>query len=183
MRRGEIYFADLGPRVGDEIKKIRPVLIISNNANNNVDVYGRVEVSSSSSPLPQPQLQAPDAEVSVEESGSGGDGGTVTSFPNDKSVQDNGLSGNINAGVEEAGSQRQLGGGSGGDGDTGDDYWSSSSSGTSATAAVAVPHSSDHTVTSPSKDDDACAVDSVINGAQAQVHLEPPPLVYKIPGW
>ena len=36
MRRGEIYFADLGPRVGDEIKKIRPVLIISNNANNNV---------------------------------------------------------------------------------------------------------------------------------------------------
>jgi mRNA interferase MazF len=36
MRRGEIYFANLGPTVGDEIKKIRPVLVISNNANNNV---------------------------------------------------------------------------------------------------------------------------------------------------
>jgi mRNA interferase MazF len=36
MKRGEIYFANLDPTVGDEIKKIRPVLIISNNANNNV---------------------------------------------------------------------------------------------------------------------------------------------------
>lgn len=36
MKRGEIYFADLDPTVGEEIKKIRPVLIISNNANNNV---------------------------------------------------------------------------------------------------------------------------------------------------
>lgn len=36
MKRGEIYFADLNPTVGDEIKKIRPVLIVSNNANNNV---------------------------------------------------------------------------------------------------------------------------------------------------
>ncbi len=36
MKRGEIYFADLDPTVGDEIKKNRPVLIISNNANNNV---------------------------------------------------------------------------------------------------------------------------------------------------
>lgn len=36
MKRGEIYFADLDATVGNEIKKIRPVLIISNNANNNV---------------------------------------------------------------------------------------------------------------------------------------------------
>lgn len=36
MKRGEIYFADLDPTVGDEIKKNRPVLIVSNNANNNV---------------------------------------------------------------------------------------------------------------------------------------------------
>ena len=36
MKRGEIYYADLDPTVGDETKKIRPVLIISNNANNNV---------------------------------------------------------------------------------------------------------------------------------------------------
>ena len=35
MKRGEIYFANLDPTVGDETKKIRPVLIISNNANNN----------------------------------------------------------------------------------------------------------------------------------------------------
>lgn len=35
MKRGEIYFADLDPTVGDEIKKNRPVLIVSNNANNN----------------------------------------------------------------------------------------------------------------------------------------------------
>jgi mRNA interferase MazF len=34
MKRGEIYFANLDPTVGAEIKKNRPVLIISNNANN-----------------------------------------------------------------------------------------------------------------------------------------------------
>ncbi len=34
MRRGEIYFANLDPTVGAEIKKKRPVLIVSNNANN-----------------------------------------------------------------------------------------------------------------------------------------------------
>lgn len=36
MKRGEIYFADLDPTVGTEIKKKRPVLIVSNNANNNL---------------------------------------------------------------------------------------------------------------------------------------------------
>lgn len=35
MKRGEIYFANLDPAQGDEIKKNRPVLIVSNNANNN----------------------------------------------------------------------------------------------------------------------------------------------------
>lgn len=35
MKRGEIYFANLDPTVGTEIKKQRPVLIISNDANNN----------------------------------------------------------------------------------------------------------------------------------------------------
>ncbi len=34
MRRGDIYFADLDPTVGSEIKKKRPVLIVSNDANN-----------------------------------------------------------------------------------------------------------------------------------------------------
>ena len=34
MIRGEIYFANLDPTVGSEIKKKRPVLIVSNNANN-----------------------------------------------------------------------------------------------------------------------------------------------------
>lgn len=34
MKRGEIYFANLDPTVGAEIKKKRPVLIVSNNANN-----------------------------------------------------------------------------------------------------------------------------------------------------
>lgn len=34
MRRGEIYFANLDPTVGSEIKKKRPVLIVSNDANN-----------------------------------------------------------------------------------------------------------------------------------------------------
>ncbi len=34
MRRGEIYFADLSPTVGSEINKRRPVLIVSNDANN-----------------------------------------------------------------------------------------------------------------------------------------------------
>lgn len=36
MKRGEIYFANLDPIVGSEIKKIRPVLIVSNDANNKV---------------------------------------------------------------------------------------------------------------------------------------------------
>ncbi len=34
MRRGEIYYADLSPTVGSEINKLRPVLIVSNDANN-----------------------------------------------------------------------------------------------------------------------------------------------------
>lgn len=34
MKRGDIYFADLNPTVGTEIQKIRPVVIVSNNANN-----------------------------------------------------------------------------------------------------------------------------------------------------
>ena len=38
MRRGEIYWVDLDPTVGDEIKKVRPVLIVSNNANNKVQI-------------------------------------------------------------------------------------------------------------------------------------------------
>lgn len=34
MRRGEIYYADLSPAIGSEISKRRPVLIVSNEANN-----------------------------------------------------------------------------------------------------------------------------------------------------
>ena len=34
MKRGEIYYADLSPTVGPEINKRRPVLIVSNDANN-----------------------------------------------------------------------------------------------------------------------------------------------------
>ena len=34
MKRGEIWFADLNPTRGSEIAKHRPVLIVSNNANN-----------------------------------------------------------------------------------------------------------------------------------------------------
>jgi len=36
MKRGDIYFADLDPSIGSETKKKRPVLIVSNNANNRV---------------------------------------------------------------------------------------------------------------------------------------------------
>ena len=32
--KGEIYLADLNPTVGSEISKIRPVLIVSNDINN-----------------------------------------------------------------------------------------------------------------------------------------------------
>jgi mRNA interferase MazF len=35
MKRGEIYFANLNPAVGSEMNKRRPVLIVSNDANNN----------------------------------------------------------------------------------------------------------------------------------------------------
>jgi mRNA interferase MazF len=34
MKRGDIYFADLDPTIGSEIQKKRPVLIVSNDANN-----------------------------------------------------------------------------------------------------------------------------------------------------
>jgi mRNA interferase MazF len=34
MKRGEIYFASLDPTIGSEINKTRPVLIVSNDANN-----------------------------------------------------------------------------------------------------------------------------------------------------
>ncbi|MBI5329078.1 MAG: type II toxin-antitoxin system PemK/MazF family toxin [Betaproteobacteria bacterium] len=34
MKRGEIFFADLSPTVGSETNKRRPVLIVSNDANN-----------------------------------------------------------------------------------------------------------------------------------------------------
>lgn len=34
MKKGEIYFAALDPTVGSEIKKKRPVLIVSNDENN-----------------------------------------------------------------------------------------------------------------------------------------------------
>lgn len=34
MRRGEIYYADLAPTIGSETSKRRPVLIVSNDANN-----------------------------------------------------------------------------------------------------------------------------------------------------
>jgi mRNA interferase MazF len=34
MKRGETYYADLNPVVGSEIAKRRPVLVVSNNANN-----------------------------------------------------------------------------------------------------------------------------------------------------
>lgn len=36
MRRGEVYYADLGPTVGSEVSKRRPVLIVSNDINNRV---------------------------------------------------------------------------------------------------------------------------------------------------
>jgi mRNA interferase MazF len=34
MKRGEIYYANLNPTVGSEVSKRRPVLIVSNDANN-----------------------------------------------------------------------------------------------------------------------------------------------------
>jgi mRNA interferase MazF len=34
MKRGDIYYANLSPTVGSEISKRRPVLIVSNDANN-----------------------------------------------------------------------------------------------------------------------------------------------------
>ncbi len=36
MKRGEIYYAELDPAMGGETKKRRPVLVVSNNANNKV---------------------------------------------------------------------------------------------------------------------------------------------------
>jgi mRNA interferase MazF len=47
MKRGEIYYANLNPTVGAEINKKRPVLIISNNANNRVaDIITVIPITS-----------------------------------------------------------------------------------------------------------------------------------------
>ncbi|MEA5571561.1 type II toxin-antitoxin system PemK/MazF family toxin [Calothrix sp. UHCC 0171] len=34
MKRGDIFYADLSPAIGSEMNKRRPLLVISNNANN-----------------------------------------------------------------------------------------------------------------------------------------------------
>ncbi len=34
MKRGDIFYANLSPATGSEMDKLRPVLIVSNNANN-----------------------------------------------------------------------------------------------------------------------------------------------------
>jgi mRNA interferase MazF len=34
LKRGEIYYADLSRTIGSEVNKLRPVLVVSNNANN-----------------------------------------------------------------------------------------------------------------------------------------------------
>lgn len=34
MKRGDIFFANLDPTIGSEIKKTRPILIVSNDASN-----------------------------------------------------------------------------------------------------------------------------------------------------
>ena len=49
MKRGDLFFADLSPTVGSEINKRRPVLIVSNNANNRS--ASTVTVSITSTPL------------------------------------------------------------------------------------------------------------------------------------
>ena len=36
MKRGEIYYANLDPSLGSEMAKRRPILIVSNNINNQV---------------------------------------------------------------------------------------------------------------------------------------------------
>lgn len=47
MKRGEIYFANLNPTIGSEINKTRPVLIVSNDANNSAsDTVTVIPISS-----------------------------------------------------------------------------------------------------------------------------------------
>jgi mRNA interferase MazF len=36
MKKGEIFFANLAPTLGSEVKKTRPVLIVSNDVNNKI---------------------------------------------------------------------------------------------------------------------------------------------------
>lgn len=48
MKRGDIYFATLDPTMGSEIKKTRPVIIISSDINNkNSDVITVIPITSS----------------------------------------------------------------------------------------------------------------------------------------
>jgi mRNA interferase MazF len=52
MKRGEIFWADLNPTIGSEISKIRPVLIVSNDINNqNSDCVTILPITSATSKI------------------------------------------------------------------------------------------------------------------------------------
>lgn len=57
VKRGEVYFADLGENVGSEENKIRPVVVIQSNAYNfNSPVFTVAIISSSSLTIPDIQV-------------------------------------------------------------------------------------------------------------------------------
>lgn len=52
MNRGDVYFVDFDPAIGEEIQKTRPAVIISNNANNrNLQRVQVIQLTSSSNAL------------------------------------------------------------------------------------------------------------------------------------
>jgi mRNA interferase MazF len=70
--RYEIYFADLNPTVGSEIKKVRPVVIISQNEmNRNLDTVVVCPLTSSLHPQWRSRIQivcaGKDAEIAVDQ--------------------------------------------------------------------------------------------------------------------
>lgn len=66
IKRGYIYFAKLDPTVGSEINKTRPVLVISNNINNqNSKTISVIPITSNTKVIRSFEVSVPEGEANL----------------------------------------------------------------------------------------------------------------------
>ncbi|MCB9337005.1 MAG: type II toxin-antitoxin system PemK/MazF family toxin [Lewinellaceae bacterium] len=66
MNRGEIFWANLSPTIGSEISKTRPVLIVSNDANNeHADTVTILPITSSTSRIYPFEVLVPSGQANL----------------------------------------------------------------------------------------------------------------------